>query len=78
MARIGVDLGGSKIEIVALNGQGGEILRRRIATPRDDYPATVKAVADLVLTVESELGSHCTVGVGTPGAISSRTGCMKN
>lgn len=78
MDRIGVDLGGTKIEIVALDGAGQELLRRRVATPRDDYPGTVRAVAELVLGVEAELGRHCTVGVGTPGAISVRTGRMKN
>lgn len=78
MARIGVDLGGTKIEVVALGNEGQELLRRRVATPRDDYPATVQAVAALVLAAEADLGGHCTVGVGTPGAISARTGFMKN
>jgi fructokinase len=78
MDRIGVDLGGTKIEIVALDSVGKELLRRRIATPRDDYPGTVRAVAELVQGVEMELGRHCTVGMGTPGAISARTGLMKN
>ncbi|MDD5295346.1 MAG: ROK family protein [Rhodocyclaceae bacterium] len=78
MDRIGVDLGGTKIEIVALDGEGRELLRRRTATPRDDYPGTVRAVAELVQRAEGELGRHCTVGVGTPGAVSARTGRMKN
>jgi len=78
MDRIGVDLGGTKIEIVALDGAGRELLRRRVATPRDDYPGTVRAVVELVRGVEAELGRHCTVGVGTPGAISARSGRMKN
>jgi fructokinase len=78
MDRIGVDLGGTKIEIVALDEQGKELLRRRIATPRNDYPGTVRAMAELVRGVEAELGRHCTVGMGTPGAISARSGLMKN
>ena len=78
MNRIGVDLGGTKIEIVALDAPGNELLRRRVATPRDDYPGTVRAVAELVRGVEAELGRHCTVGVGTPGAVSARSGLMKN
>jgi fructokinase len=78
MDRIGVDLGGTKIEIVALDSAGKERLRRRIATPRNDYSGTVRAVVELVQGVEAELGSHCTVGMGTPGAISSRSGLMKN
>lgn len=76
--RIGIDLGGTKTEIVALREDGSEALRRRVPTPRDDYAATVAAIATLVAQAESELGTRATVGVGTPGAISSRTGTMKN
>jgi fructokinase len=76
--RIGIDLGGTKIEIVALDCGGGELLRRRIATPREDYPATVAAMAGLVLQVESELGRRGSVGVGIPGAESRATGLIKN
>jgi fructokinase len=76
--RIGVDLGGTKIEIVALDGNGAVLVRRRIATPREDYAATVDAIASLVHTVEAELGRHGTVGVGIPGAISPATGRVKN
>ncbi|PKN55199.1 MAG: fructokinase [Deltaproteobacteria bacterium HGW-Deltaproteobacteria-14] len=76
--RIGVDLGGTKIEAVALR-HGGEIaLRRRIETPRDDYAAIVAAIAGLVRAVEVELGAAGSVGIGTPGAISPATGRMKN
>ena len=76
--RIGVDLGGTKIEVVALDPGGREVLRRRVATPRADYAAIVAAVAELVHDVERELGGPCTVGVGTPGALSPATGRMKN
>jgi len=80
MIRIGVDLGGSKIEVVALDDDGRELLRRRIPTPQGDYPATVAAVAALVEQVETELGvrDRCPVGIGTPGSISPLTGRMRN
>ncbi len=76
--RFGIDLGGTKIEIVALDGNGGERLRRRVATPRGDYPATVAAIVDLVKTAENELGLRGTVGIGIPGAESRVTGLIKN
>ncbi len=75
---LGIDLGGSKIEIIALDAQGNERLRRRIATPQNDYPATIAAVVDLVHAAEHELGLTGTVGIGTPGALSHATGRMKN
>jgi fructokinase len=76
--RIGVDLGGTKIEIVALSDEGSEIVRRRIGTPAGDYNGTVAAVAALVGSVESEIGQHATVGVGSPGAIVPGTGLLRN
>ena len=76
--RIGVDLGGTKIEALALGDDGAVAGRRRVATPRDDYAATLDAVARLVLDVEAEAGARGTVGVGMPGAISPATGVVKN
>jgi fructokinase len=76
--RIGVDLGGTKIEAVALDEQGRERLRRRVPTPRGDYEATVQAVVDLVVGIEREAGEIAGVGVGMPGAISPATGLVKN
>jgi fructokinase len=76
--RIGVDLGGTKIEIVALEPGGGEIFRRRIPAPRDDYAATIDAIAGLVRAAESETGRTGTVGIGTPGATSPATGLIRN
>ena len=76
--RIGVDLGGTKIEAVALADDGAVRARRRVPTPRDDYAATLDAVAGLVLDVEREAGARGTVGVGMPGAISPATGRVKN
>jgi fructokinase len=77
--RLGIDLGGSKIEIAALDAQDGRILlRRRVATPQGDYPATLAAVAALVEAAEHELGRRGSVGVGMPGALSAATGRVKN
>ncbi len=76
--RIGVDLGGTKIEVLAMDERGAELLRKRIATPRGDYAATVAAVAALVTDVEQQLCGQGTVGVGTPGAISPASGLIKN
>ncbi len=76
--RIGVDLGGSKIETIALNRDGQPLDRRRIATPRGDYKATVSAVAGLVGAVEGAIGQRGTVGVGIPGTLSRATGLVKN
>ncbi|HEX8963009.1 MAG TPA: ROK family protein [Rhodocyclaceae bacterium] len=76
--RLGVDLGGTKIEIVALDDDGSELLRRRVATPQGDYAATVAAVQRLVGDVEAELGRSGTLGIGIPGAESQLTGLVKN
>lgn len=78
MLRIGVDLGGTKIEAVALDHGGRVLARERIATPQHDYPATVRAIATLVDGLEARLGARARVGVGTPGAISAATGRIKN
>ena len=72
--RIGVDLGGTKIEVACLDARGHGRLRRRVATPRDDYAATVAAIASLVAGAERELGATGTIGVGIPGALSLRDG----
>jgi fructokinase len=76
--RIGVDLGGTKIEIIALDSHGAVVARRRRPTPRDDYSATVAAIAGLVDEIEQETGARGSVGVGIPGAISPATGLVKN
>ena len=75
--RIGVDLGGTKIEVIALEA-GTERLRRRIVAPRGDYAATLAAITGLVRDVERELGATGSVGVGIPGAASLQTGLVKN
>jgi fructokinase len=76
--RIGVDLGGTKIEFVALEPDGTELHRHRIATPRFEYEGTVRAIADGVKEIEKQLGRTATVGVGIPGTVSTRTGFVKN
>lgn len=76
--RFGIDLGGTKIELIALDRTGRELLRRRAATPKNDYPATVEAVARLLEDAEREIGARGSLGVGTPGAVSRLTGRMKN
>jgi fructokinase len=76
--RIGVDLGGTKIEAAALNRSGAVCCRRRAATPSGDYRATIAAIAALVSGIERQLGGAATVGIGMPGAISPVTGLVKN
>src|SRR5579875_1221070 len=76
--RIGVDIGGTKIETAALDRSGRLLDRRRIATPAGDYEATVAAVAGLVAAVERDLGARGTVGIGMPGALSPASGLVKN
>jgi len=76
--RLGVDLGGTKIELLALDAAGAERSRRRVPTPRGDYAATIDAVAALVRAAEAALGARGTVGVGIPGALSRATGLVKN
>src|SRR5271169_2223196 len=76
--RIGVDLGGTKIEFVALESDGRELHRHRVPTPRGDYDATVRAIRDGALQIEQELHRSATVGVGIPGTISRLTKNVKN
>ena len=76
--RIGIDLGGTKIEGIAIDDDGSVRLRRRVPSPRDSYANTLTAVVDLVRDIEREVGARGTVGVGIPGAISSATGLVKN
>jgi fructokinase len=76
--RIGIDLGGTKIEGIALDDGGRERARRRVPTPRGDYAATIDAIAALVRAIESTAGGAGRVGVGMPGALSRVTGRVKN
>jgi fructokinase len=76
--RIGLDLGGTKIEGVALGDDGAQLARRRVATPRHDYAATLEAMVGLVRDLEAATGARGSVGVGMPGALSPATGLVKN
>ena len=75
--RIGIDLGGTKIEGIALDGDR-EVARLRVPTPRDDYDATIDAIRTLVTTLEQNVGGRGSVGVGIPGTIAPSTGLVKN
>ncbi|HMV00179.1 MAG TPA: ROK family protein [Rhodocyclaceae bacterium] len=76
--RLGIDLGGTKIEVAALGPRGRFLLRRRRDTPRNDYQATVGAVSALVEEAEAELGQRGSVGIGIPGSESPVDGCIRN
>jgi fructokinase len=76
--RIGVDLGGTKIEAIALDAAGTELRRKRVDTPKGDYEGTVNAIASLVREMEEALGEKGSVGVGIPGTVVAATGLVKN
>ncbi len=77
-ARIGIDLGGTKIEGLLLGAGGEEITRERIATPRHDYEATIAAIAGLVSRLDAVAGMRASVGIGMPGSLSPATGRVQN
>jgi fructokinase len=76
--RIGIDLGGTKIEGIALDDAGACLARRRVSTPRHDYDGTLEAIVSLVRGLEQETRARGTVGLGIPGAVSPATGLVKN
>src|SRR5262245_12906990 len=76
--RIGIDLGGTKIEGVAIDAAGTLLARERVATPRDRYDETIAAIVALVGRLEGDVGARAAVGVGMPGAVSPATGLIKN
>jgi predicted NBD/HSP70 family sugar kinase len=78
--RIGIDLGGSKIEAIIMNDQGEITHRGRVDTPKDNYQQALNAIKELVEKLEQEAGAFAVmpIGIGTPGAISHKTGLMKN
>ncbi len=76
--RIGIDLGGTKTEVVALDEAGGEGFRRRIPSPRGDYDATLAAIASLVGLAEARCGPASSIGIGIPGSLSPHTGLVRN
>lgn len=76
--RLGVDVGGTKIEAIALNNEGRELGRTRSPTPQHDYDATLNTILELVQKLEAQTGQSGSVGIGMPGAIDARTGLIKN
>jgi len=78
MVYLGIDLGGTKIEIIALDKQGQTLLRKRIKTPKESYQAILLAIAELVHQTEKQLGQVGTLGIGTPGSLSPKTGLLRN
>ncbi|EEE46530.1 ROK family protein [Roseibium alexandrii] len=76
--RLGIDWGGTKIEIIALDDAGTELFRKRSATPKDDYEGCIRVVKDLVDAAESATGQTGSLGLGIPGSLSPKTGLVKN
>ena len=78
MIRVGIDLGGTKIEGVALDAQGQELWRQRVWTPQGDYAGTLGAILGLIRAAEEALGDRAQVGIGIPGSVSPLTGLVRN
>ncbi|MGE0770062.1 MAG: ROK family protein [Hyphomicrobiaceae bacterium] len=76
--RIGIDLGGTKIEGVVLAPDGSEKARIRVAAPKGNYEASIAALTDLIADLERQAGAKCTIGIGMPGSISPATGLVQN
>src|SRR3954469_22908269 len=76
--RIGVDVGGTKIEALAIDGEGRELALYRVDTPRGEYQGTIDAIVGLIGRLETETDMTGSVGVGIPGSISAKTGLVKN
>ncbi|WP_017347932.1 fructokinase [Pantoea sp. A4] len=76
--RIGIDLGGTKTEVIALSDQGVQLFRHRVDTPRNDYQGTVRTIVELVQLAETQTGERGSVGVGIPGTLSPFTRLVKN
>ncbi len=76
--RLGIDLGGTKTEAALLDGTGDLVWRERVATPRDDYRAILHAIRDLARRAEGRAGQRLPLGIGTPGALSPRSGLLRN
>ena len=78
MLRIGIDLGGTKIEGIVLAADGRPLARERVTTPAGDYPGILTAITELVTRLEQDIGQRCTVGIGMPGSPSRTTGLVRN
>jgi fructokinase len=78
MTRLGLDLGGTKTEVLALDDRGTVLQRRRVSSPQHDYEATLACIVDLVRGTEAQVGTLASIGIATPGAISPATGLLRN
>ncbi len=78
MIRIGIDLGGTKIEGIALSEAGEELFRQRIATPRGDYQGTLQSIVSLIKQIEAGIDEQGSIGICTPGSLSPATGLLRN
>ena len=76
--RIGIDLGGTKIEGIALSESGEQLFRHRIATPQGDYQGTLQSIVDLIYLIEAGIGEKGSIGICTPGSLSPATGLLRN
>jgi len=78
MLKIGIDLGGTKTEIIAINSAGNIVHTKRVASPQDNYRDTLDNIVALIRECEKQTGQTATIGIGTPGTISTRTHALKN
>ena len=78
MVKIGIDLGGTKIEGIALSEAGEELFRQRIATPQGDYQGTLQSIVDLIKQIEAGIDQQGSIGICTPGSLSPATGLLRN
>ena len=76
--RIGIDLGGTKIEAIALDNSGNELFRQRVATPQGEYVKILQVIKQIINDVEKEIGQQGSIGIGTPGALSPASGLLRN
>jgi len=76
--RIGIDLGGTKIEGIVLQENGEVLIRQRIPTPVGNYEKILSSIVNLITLLESNIGRQVTIGIGTPGAISPASGLLRN
>ena len=76
--KIGIDLGGTKIEVICLKPNGEEVLRKRIPSPQGDYSKTIRAVSQIILDIKKLVNNPISVGIGIPGSISTLSGLVKN
>jgi fructokinase len=76
--RIGIDLGGTKIEGIALDSDGTVAVRKRVASPASDYKAIITSIVRLITSIEQQFGSEGSIGVGIPGSVSAQTGLIRN